>query len=65
MGRPRSGCSPVSSGIVHPFSRALYERDDEREGLVLVTDGERWGRFRPDGRWVEGELRECDPQLCG
>jgi hypothetical protein len=55
----------VSSGIRHPFSRALYERDDENEGMVLVTDGDRWGRFGPDGRWVAGDLRECDPQLCG
>ena len=32
---------------------------------MLVTDGERWGRFQADGRWIEGDLRECDPQLCG
>jgi hypothetical protein len=50
-------------GIRHPFTHALYERDD---GLVKVTttDGVE-GRFRGDGRWVSGELREADPQLCG
>ncbi len=50
-------------GIVHPLTRALYERDGE--GGLLVTDGERWGRFSVDGSWLEGELRDCDPQLCG
>ena len=50
-------------GIVHPFSGALYEQDGE--GRILVTDGDRTGTFTIKGRWVEGELRECDPQLCG
>jgi hypothetical protein len=54
-------------GIVHPLTGALYERDGEVDGevVLLVTDGDRSGRFRPDGRWISGELRECDPQLCG
>lgn len=46
----------------HPFTHALYELRDD--GNVDVTDGDRKGVFRPDGRWVEGTLRECDPQLC-
>lgn len=50
-------------GIRHPFSKALYEQDGN--GNVLVTAGERWGRFTRDGRWIEGELRDCDPHLCG
>ncbi len=50
-------------GIVHPFSGALYEQDGE--GNVLVTDGDRAGTFTTSGRWISGELRECDPQLCG
>ena len=50
-------------GIVHPFSGALYEQDGE--GNVLVTDGERTGTFTTRGRWLSGEIRECDPQLCG
>ncbi len=51
-------------GMIHPFSKALYEQDGN--GLVRVTtkDG-RTGLFRTDGAWVEGELFECDPQLCG
>lgn len=53
-------------GINHPLTGALHERDGELDGevVVRVTNGERWGRFRPDGAWIEGELRECDPQLC-
>lgn len=52
----------MPAGIVHPFTKALYERDGE--GRILVTQGDRWGRFNRDGSWVEGDLRECDPQLC-
>ena len=49
-------------GIRHPFSHALYEQDGH--GNVLVTDGARSGVFTGEGRWVSGELRECDPQMC-
>ena len=49
-------------GIRHPFSQALYEQDGE--GNILVTDGERSGLFTSEGRWLSGNLRECDPQLC-
>lgn len=50
-------------GIVHPFSKALYEPHDD--GNIRVTHGDLAGVFGPDGRWISGELRECDPQLCG
>lgn len=50
-------------GIVHPFSKALYEQDGE--GNIKVTSGDRVGTFATDGRWIAGTLRECDPQLCG
>jgi hypothetical protein len=50
-------------GIIHPFSKALYEVDDD--GNIRVTDGDRSGVFDTSGRWISGELRECDPQLCG
>ena len=49
-------------GIRNPFSQALYEQDGE--GNILVTDGERSGLFTSEGRWLSGDLRECDPQLC-
>lgn len=51
-------------GARHPFTRALYERDDHGSVLVTETDGT-WGRFTKEGRWLEGELREADCHLCG
>ncbi|MGI9621695.1 MAG: hypothetical protein ACR2PK_02565 [Acidimicrobiales bacterium] len=52
----------MARGLYHPFTGALYEQHDD--GNVLVTDGESQGVFRRDGSWVEGEIRECDPQMC-
>jgi hypothetical protein len=49
-------------GQYHPFSGALYERD--ADGNVLVHLDGRSGLFAPDGRWLEGELFEADPQMC-
>jgi hypothetical protein len=46
----------------HPFTNALYVRQDD--GNVLITAGDQQGLFRPDGRWISGALREADPQLC-
>lgn len=51
------------NGIYHPFSKALYERDGN--GNILVTDDEKKGLFRRDGSFIEGEIFECDPHLCG
>ena len=50
-------------GIVHPFTKALYEQDGA--GNIRVTHGGRVGIFGTDGHWISGELRECDPQMCG
>jgi len=50
-------------GLRHPFSRALYEQDGA--GHIRVTLDGRTGTFAVDGRWLAGELRDCDPQLCG
>jgi hypothetical protein len=50
-------------GIIHPFTKALYEQDGT--GNVRVTNRTCSGIFGTDGHWISGELRECDPQLCG
>ena len=50
-------------GIVHPFTKALYEQDGD--GHIRVTHEGRQGIFGVDGRWLSGELRESDPHLCG
>jgi len=52
-------------GVRHPFSGALYEQDGEGNICVTTADGECSGIFTPEGRHLRGELRECDPQLCG
>jgi hypothetical protein len=52
----------MSTGITHPFDDSLYELLDDR--TVRITDGERQGIFRGDGRWISGELRQADPQMC-
>jgi len=50
-------------GLVHPFTKALYEIDDE--GNVVVSKDGISGVFTTGGRHLRGELRECDPQMCG
>ena len=51
-------------GVIHPFSKALYEQDGEGNVLVTTKDG-RVGRYRRDGSWLDGALFDVDPQLCG
>ena len=53
----------MSHGLIHPFTKALYLKT--AEGNIRVTNGDLEGLFRIDGSWIEGELRECDPPLCG
>jgi hypothetical protein len=50
-------------GLVHPFTKALYEQDGE--GRIKVTLNGAYGVFTTRGKWIEGEIKECDPQLCG
>lgn len=46
----------------HALTRAEYEA--EGANRVRVVDGGKWGLFDRYGAWVEGEVRECDPQMC-
>jgi hypothetical protein len=52
------------NGIRHPFTHALYELDGDGTVRVTLDDGS-IGSFTSEGRWISGELREADPQLCG
>lgn len=52
----------ANTGLRHPFTKALYEKDGNNL-KVTATDG-RVGIFARDGSWIEGDLRECDPQMC-
>ena len=51
----------TNTGVLHPFTGALYKQED---GNIRITSGDKSGLFRTDGSWIEGELRECDPQMC-
>ena len=51
-------------GMLHPFDRALYEQDGKGNVRVTTTGGQS-GLFSSEGQWLEGELRESDPHLCG
>jgi hypothetical protein len=42
----------------------MYEVLDEGIVSVVSRDGRR-GVFTADGEWISGELRQCDPHLCG
>lgn len=58
----------MSAGIKHPFTGALYERHgDGNPYQIKVTDSDvgKTGIFTYEGEWIEGDLRYCDPQLCG
>ncbi len=46
----------------HPFTNALYEL--QPDGNIRVTEGDRSALFSGEGRWISGDLKECDPQLC-
>ncbi len=48
---------------MHPFTGALHEQDGE--GNIRVTLDGKAGTFTIEGEWLAGDLRECDPQLCG
>ena len=52
----------MKPAIKHPFTAAIYEL--QPDGTVLNTDGDSQGLFKRDGRWISGELREADPQMC-
>lgn len=47
----------------HPLSGHIYERIDE-ELVRVVDDAGNEGRFRSDGRWIDGEITQADPHLC-
>ena len=46
----------------HALTKAEYCA--EGPNSVRVVDGDKWGRFDRYGGWLEGEIFQCDPQLC-
>jgi hypothetical protein len=53
------------NGIVHPYSKDLYERDTEDERVKVTRSNGAVGYFARDGRWLAGERFEADLHLCG
>lgn len=51
-------------GVRHPYSRALYELDEQGRVQVTTRDG-KIGFFAADGRWLAGDRLDADPHLCG
>jgi len=51
-------------GLVHPFDQSLYEQDGEGNVRITRRDGES-GRYHLDGSWIDGDVFDVDPQMCG
>lgn len=59
-----NGAAIAPAGAIrHPLNPNAFYVDDG-DGVVRVTMGTRWGRFAPNGRYLEGTLFEADPELC-
>ena len=54
----------ASGGVKHGFSGAMYVGLAEGRVQVTMPDGRR-GIFNGIGRWIEGELYDADPEMCG
>ena len=51
------------ASLWHPFDTSkFYELD--QDGNIRISDGDKFGIFTTDARYISGEIRECDPQLC-
>jgi hypothetical protein len=46
----------------HALTGAEYEA--ETPNSVRVVQGDQWGRFDRYGGWLEGDIIQCDAQLC-
>jgi hypothetical protein len=46
----------------HALTGAEYEAEGPE--TVRVVDAGKWGRFDRYGNWLEGEIIQCDPQIC-
>lgn len=49
--------------IRHALANTEYHAESANSVRVVDKDN-RWGRFDRYGAWLEGEIRQCDPQLC-
>ena len=49
--------------IEHPLSGALYDLCEDGT-IQVVTRTKLTGIFDKTGRWLSGEVRQADPQMC-
>jgi hypothetical protein len=52
------------NGIVHPYSKDLYERDDTDDRVRITRKDGAVGFFARNGRWLAGEKFDADIHLC-
>ena len=53
------------NGIVHPYSKDLYELDEDDARIRVTRNDGTVGWFAADGRWLAGEKFDADLHLCG
>ena len=49
--------------IRHPLSGVVY--DLAADGTVILEKDGKTGRFTTRGQYLEGDIKQADPQLCG
>jgi hypothetical protein len=49
--------------IRHPLSGVVY--DLAADGTVVLEKDGKTGRFTTRGHYLEGDIKQADPQLCG
>jgi hypothetical protein len=52
------------NGIIHPYSKDLYERDDTGDRIRITRRDGRVGYYAGNGRWLEGAKFDADSHLC-
>ena len=52
------------NGIVHPYSKDLYERDEHSDRVRITRADGGMGFYASNGKWLEGDRFDADPHLC-
>ena len=53
----------TNNGVRHGFSGAIYSNAGPNRVKVTMPDGTS-GLFNGNGRWIEGDVFEADPEMC-
>ncbi|MBD0859805.1 hypothetical protein IA539_01050 [Gordonia sp. zg691] len=52
------------NGIVHPYSKDLYERDESADRVKITRPDGSIGYYASNGQWLDGEKFDADLHLC-